>query len=246
MSWDFLAPERLWLLLVVGGLAVAYVVVPAASSRADIALHADRDARSDRPQASRLATSLCSGGATGCAHHRCDRRRPTGRPRDDTFAGRRQDHHAVRRLVVDAGRRRRTQSVGSGEEGRRRLRRCGRRRHRSRPHLLQRHGRCRGRADNGPPATDQRRSRLWNSARERRSAMPSRRPSGPATRPGGTGRITRNTRRALRWRDHARTTDSRRSNHRQRRQRARLHDRVRHRGRHRSTTPTPGCPTRFR
>ena len=147
MSWDFLAPYRLWLLLVVAGLVVAYVFAQRRRVPQHDAFHTDRDARPDRPQATQLATSRRGRRAARGIDGRRVRGRPAGRTFDDTSQSSGQDHPAVRRFAVDAGRRCRSESAGSRQAGRSRLRRRCRPRRRSRADLVQRNDRHRRRPD---------------------------------------------------------------------------------------------------
>ena len=127
MSWDFLAPGRLWLLVLVAGLVVAYVFAQrrrAVNTVRFTQIEMLEQIAPRRPGWRRHAVAgvqlaALTIGVLGAAQ-------PVRAFDGHALEGGRQDHAAVRRVAVDGGRRRRSESAGCGQEGRRGLRRCRR------------------------------------------------------------------------------------------------------------------------
>ena len=172
---EFLNPERLWWLLAVAALGVAYVAVQRWRRRAQVRFTQvdllDRVAPS-RPG---LAPARRRRHPAARPHRRRHRHRPSGLDDERAHGERRTHPRAVRRVAVDDGHRRRSDPARGGQGGGARLRRPGRRRRRGRPDLLQRQRRRRGRPDARPRGA-------WTTA-SRTCSWPSRRPSATRSPP---------------------------------------------------------------
>ena len=107
MSTDFLAAGRLWLLLLVVGLAVLYVVVLRWRSAATVRFTQIDLLDQVAPQAPTLAAPRRRRAPAARSGRRRRRHRPTGRPRDRADQERGPHPRAVRRVAVDDGRGRR-------------------------------------------------------------------------------------------------------------------------------------------
>ncbi len=107
MSWDFLAPERLWLLLVVAALVVAYVVAQRRRAVNTVRFTQIEMLEQIAPRRPGWRRHSVAGRAAGRTDRRGVRGRAAGRAIDDASEVGGTDHLAVRRVAVDAGRRRR-------------------------------------------------------------------------------------------------------------------------------------------
>ena len=174
IGMEFLDPERLWWLLAVLALGIAYVAVQRWRRRATV-----RFTQVDLLD--RVAPSRPGLAPPRRRRHpaaRPGRRRRGHRPTDlddDGAHGERGPHpRAVRRVAVDDGDRRRPDPPRGGEGGGPRVRRPGRRGRRGRADLLQRQRRRRGasRRSTGRRSTEGSRSSSWPSRRPSATPWP--------------------------------------------------------------------------